>query len=128
MQTGLQAKGRSSGQARRVFVTRLAAVAALAGGLMAGVTAPAVHAEEPYPSRPVKIIVPYPPGGTTDLLARAVAARLTESLKQSFVVENRHITTDQAEERVERQAREFELHKPYLVKRWNEAADRSNGS
>jgi glucosylglycerate synthase len=36
----------------------------------------------------------------------------------SFVIENRHITTDQAEERVERQAREFELLKPYLVDRW----------
>jgi hypothetical protein len=39
----------------------------------------------------------------------------------SFVIENRHQTTDQAEERVERQAREFELLKPYLVERWNEA-------
>jgi len=37
----------------------------------------------------------------------------------SFVIENRHQTTDQAEERVERQAREFELLKPYLVQRWN---------
>jgi hypothetical protein len=37
----------------------------------------------------------------------------------SFVIENRHVTTDQAEERVERQAREFELLKPYLVQRWN---------
>ena len=39
----------------------------------------------------------------------------------SFIIENRHVTTDQAEERVERQAREFELLKPYLVKRWKEA-------
>jgi glucosylglycerate synthase len=38
----------------------------------------------------------------------------------SFVIENRHITTDQAEERVERQAREFELLKPYLMDRWND--------
>jgi hypothetical protein len=36
----------------------------------------------------------------------------------SFIVENRRMTTDQAEERVERQAREFELLKPYLVERW----------
>jgi hypothetical protein len=42
----------------------------------------------------------------------------------SFVIENRHVTTDQAEERVERQAREFELLKPYLVERW-EAAGRA---
>jgi hypothetical protein len=39
----------------------------------------------------------------------------------SFIIENRSVTTDQAEERVERQAREFELLKPYLVHRWNEA-------
>jgi hypothetical protein len=38
----------------------------------------------------------------------------------SFVIENRAVTTDQAEERVERQAREFELLKPYLVERWHE--------
>jgi len=42
----------------------------------------------------------------------------------SFVIENRHVTTDQAEERVERQAREFELLKPYLVEHW-EAAGRA---
>jgi hypothetical protein len=43
----------------------------------------------------------------------------------SFVIENRHITTDQAEDRVERQAREFELLKPYLVGRWNASVDAS---
>ena len=40
----------------------------------------------------------------------------------SFVIENRSVTTDQAEERVERQAREFELLKPYLVERWEAAS------
>ncbi|MFL5680775.1 MAG: glycosyl transferase family 2 [Chloroflexota bacterium] len=39
----------------------------------------------------------------------------------SFIIENRHVTTDQAEERVERQAREFELLKPYLLERWHES-------
>jgi tripartite-type tricarboxylate transporter receptor subunit TctC len=42
-----------------------------------------------FPDRPLKIIVPYPPGGTTDLLARALAPRLSERLKQSVIVENR---------------------------------------
>jgi hypothetical protein len=39
----------------------------------------------------------------------------------SFIIENRHVTTEQAEERVERQAREFELLKPYLFERWHAA-------
>lgn len=42
-----------------------------------------------YPSRPVKIIVPYPPGGVTDLFARVLGQQMQESLGQSFVVENK---------------------------------------
>ena len=64
----------------------------LAGSLLAlGIVAMASAAEtqQVYPDRTVKIVVPYPPGGTTDLLARAVAGRLTDSLKQTFIVENR---------------------------------------
>jgi hypothetical protein len=45
----------------------------------------------------------------------------------SFVIENRNQTTEQAEERVERQAREFELLKPYLVERWQQADASPNG-
>src|SRR2546422_8687905 len=42
-----------------------------------------------YPSRPVKMVVPYAPGGATDIIARILGQRLTESLGQSFIVENR---------------------------------------
>ncbi len=42
-----------------------------------------------YPSRPVKILVPYGPGGATDIVARIVAQHLTSELGQSFIVENR---------------------------------------
>src|SRR5438067_10251939 len=50
--------------------------------------APAM-AQDSYPNHPVKILVPYGPGGATDIIARIVAQHLTEHTKQSFIVENR---------------------------------------
>jgi tripartite-type tricarboxylate transporter receptor subunit TctC len=65
----------------------LAALAALAA-LSAGLLCPPAFAAD-YPARPVKLVVPYAPAGTTDVLARIVAQWLTEKLGQPFVVENR---------------------------------------
>jgi len=65
-------------------MVRLAVLLAALLGALAG---PAQAAD--YPTRPVKFVVPYPPAGTTDVLARIVAQWLSEHMGQSFVVENK---------------------------------------
>ena len=56
--------------------------------LFAALLSAAVQAQD-YPSRPLRFIVPYPPGALTDVLARAIGDRLATALKQPVVVENR---------------------------------------
>jgi tripartite-type tricarboxylate transporter receptor subunit TctC len=48
-----------------------------------------VHAQSNWPSKPIKIIVPFPPGGSTDILARIYSQKLGENLNQAVIVENR---------------------------------------
>ena len=56
---------------------------------VAALAATALGFAATYPDRPVRIIVPFPPGGGNDLLARAMAQRLSETMGQQFVVDNR---------------------------------------
>jgi tripartite-type tricarboxylate transporter receptor subunit TctC len=58
------------------------------GLLAAGLTG-AAHAQDDYPSRAVKIVVPFPAGGTSDIMGRLIADALGRQLKQAFVVDNK---------------------------------------
>lgn len=66
---------------RRDTLATLAAMALMGAGT--------AQAQTPYPSQPIKFIVPYPAGGATDALARMVAQKLQDSWQQSVVVENK---------------------------------------
>ena len=57
-----------------------------AGGFLA---ASAALAADAYPSRPIRIVVPYPAGGPIDITARIIGPRLGESLRQPVVIDNR---------------------------------------
>src|SRR5881396_4377690 len=61
----------------------------LAIGVALLALAPRVFAQDPYPSRTIKIIVPFTPGSVTDIMARSVSDKLAGSFGQPVVVENR---------------------------------------
>jgi tripartite-type tricarboxylate transporter receptor subunit TctC len=61
----------------------------LFGCVLAIVAAPNLAIAQTYPSAPMRIIVPFPPGGGTDILSRAIAQKLNEAWGQSVVVDNR---------------------------------------
>src|SRR5262245_42278394 len=66
-------------------LTRRLAVPAILAALLP----PLAAYPQAYPAKPVRIVVSWPPGGSNDVVARVLAQRLTETLGQTFVVENR---------------------------------------
>lgn len=75
----------SSLQSRRSTLKTLLCATLAATGLATG----AVQAADAWPSKPIKIIVPYTPGGSTDIVTRIVMDKLGTRLKQSIIIENR---------------------------------------
>jgi len=61
----------------------------IAAGLLAATASAVVLAQQAFPSRAIRIIVPYPPGASTDALSRTLAVKLSESMGQPVIVENK---------------------------------------
>src|SRR3954469_23099051 len=67
---------------KRIAVGLLSALCVVGAGLVG-------HAQDKFPSKPVKVLVPYGPGGATDIVARIVGEQMRQILGQTFVIENK---------------------------------------
>lgn len=85
----LSSRGSGNGGTYKLFHTwqRMALPLVLAAGL--GAAAPMAKAEGDWPNKPIRMLVPYPPGGGTDIVARIIQEDLTKALGQIVVIENR---------------------------------------
>jgi tripartite-type tricarboxylate transporter receptor subunit TctC len=74
---------------RGLSCSRREAAALVAAALLLSSLSAAAQSSAAYPSKPIRFLVGFTPGGTTDILARAIAQKLTESMGQTVIVENR---------------------------------------
>ena len=81
-------------------MSRLLVTLGLAAAALAGIAAvPPDASAQAYPNRPVRFVVPFPPGGGADMTARTISPRMSEALGQPIVIENRagaggHVATE----------------------------------
>ncbi|KAI3594711.1 BUG/TctC family periplasmic protein [Cupriavidus sp. U2] len=78
-----------SRQRKLTAFARVFAIAGLVAGTGASLHAPAAQAADPWPNKPVTVIVPFPAGGGTDAFARPLTAQLSKQLGKQFVIDNR---------------------------------------
>lgn len=74
-------------QRRKTFLRLVTVSACAALGFLA--CPEAVHAAQAYPEKPIRLLVPFPPGGGADRVARALTKKLEQTMQASFVIENR---------------------------------------
>ena len=58
-------------------------------GLLIGCLSASMVVAQPYPAKPVRLVIPFPPGGSNDVVGRVIAAQLTERIGQTVMVDNR---------------------------------------
>ncbi len=80
-------------EATRSAGRRVVGAACLAGaiGLAAALSVAAASAQSAYPSRPIRIVVGFAPGGPSDIISRVVGAKMGEIMGAQFIIENRTI-------------------------------------
>jgi tripartite-type tricarboxylate transporter receptor subunit TctC len=70
------------------FLTRRLVSAIALTAIFAGLGASPARSEDPYPNRPVRVVVPFAPGGVVDVMARLLAQKLSDNLGRQFYIEN----------------------------------------
>lgn len=85
----LRSRGSGSGSTYRKQASWLRAAWPLAVAVLAMAAAPGAQAAGDWPDRPIRMVVPYPPGGGTDIIARIIQEDLSKQLGQTVVIENR---------------------------------------
>lgn len=83
----LSATRSNPARARRLHAMLFAGLASVAA--LAAFSAPAKAAETAFPTKPITLVIPFPPGGATDVLGRVIALRMGQALGQPIVIENR---------------------------------------
>ncbi|EJE49159.1 hypothetical protein PMI14_06357 [Acidovorax sp. CF316] len=73
----------------RTPTTRRALLCTAAAGMLGLAAGPAAAQEAAFPAKPIRFVVPYAPGGTTDLVARTVGAHMAQTLGQPVIIDNR---------------------------------------